>query len=310
MTNTMQGTKTGSATFTLLLTKPVTAASLAAPILAAHLGITEGRALRRLTSGPGPIASGLEDTVARRLFALLTMFGITLRLRPDNDAALRFDLSVQKAIWADTHVVAEKLALALGREPALIAQALDHPGGLMLCDLGPLQAREMQVRLAPIRGIFVLQGDQDGAIYDLFLPDALTAAQSLRLMSALSPMAARPDPLTGACATDLCPALRDRLFTRLPDLGLLAIDRRFQRFDLYLTGVTGWVTRDLADFLAVRTGQPRALFEVISPSKPLLIDHGLTPAVLRQFRADYAAIGLSTRPLLRGLSRFPENPIL
>lgn len=306
----MHGTTTGSVGYSLLMTGPVALAALAAPILAAHLGISESRALRRLTTGPGPIATGLDQMAARQLFALLTTLGLTLCLRPDNDAAQRLDLSVQLAVWADVGHVSAQLSLVLARDPVEIAQSLQRPEGLMLRNLGRLQAREMQARLASIRGLVVLQADQDGAIYDLFHDHTLTASQTTHLCTVLRHLGLRPDPFTGACATALNRVQRDHLLARLPDLGLFAIDRRFQRFDLYLTRVTGWVTRDLADFLALRTGQPRSRFEVISSAEPLLLDHGLTPAVLRQFQADYAAIGLFTRPLLRGLSRFPKNPIL
>lgn len=305
----IEGTTGGLDSYSLLLTGPVAMAALAAPILASHLGISEGRALRRLTTGPGPIASGLDQIAARRLLALLSTFGMTVRLRPDHDSKLRYDLSVQKAVWAKTDIVSAQLAVALARDPAHISCALDRPGGLMLCDLGLLQAREIGARLARIRGAVVLQTEQEGAIFDLFPPDTLTRSQKTDLFSALRSMGMASDPVTGACATSLNRLQRDHLLGHLPDFGLLALDRRFQRFDLYLTEVQGWVTRDLADFLAVRTGQPRARFEVISSTEPLLIDHGLAHAALRQFRTDYASIGLSTRALLRGLSRFPENPL-
>ena len=75
------------------------------------------------------------------------------------------------------------------------------------------------------------------------------------------------------------------------------------RYDLMLTDVTGWVTKDLADFLVGRTAQPRSRFEVISPDAPLALDRGLGQNVARQFRGDYAAIGLHTRLILSGRSR-------
>lgn len=306
----MHSTSTGSASFTLYLAAPTGVAALAAPVLAAHLGITESLAFRRLSTSPGPIARGLGPQAAQRLFSVLSVLGLQLRLRSNDDKAAQCDLSVQLSVWADPARVSADLATALSRDPANIAQALAQPGGLILQDLSPQQARAARERISPIRGLILLRADRDGALFDLFATRSLTPGEHDRLTDALRVIGARADRLTGACAAGLGPAMRDHVMSRLPDLGLIPLDRSFQRFDLYLTNVTGWVTKDLADFLAARTGQPRARFEVISPANPLLLDHGLTHAVLRQFCADYAAIGLSTRPLLRGLAGFPDNPIL
>lgn len=306
----MHSTSTGSASFTLHLAAPATVASLAAPVLVAHLGITESLALRRLTNSPGPIARGLGPKAAQRLFSVLSALGLQLYLRTDDDSALRYDLSLQLSVWADPGRVAARLSSVLSRDPADVAQALVRPGGLILPDLTPAQVRALRDRLAPVRGLILLCADRDGALSDLFATRTLTPGQQTRLADMLHLIGARPDRLTGACAAGLGPAMRDHLLSRLPDLGLIALDRSFQRFDLYLTHVSGWVTKDLADFLATRTGQPRARFEVISPAHPLRLDNGLTHAVLRQFCADYVAIGLFTRPRLRGLPGFPDNPIL
>jgi len=310
MRGAMQSTRTGSASFTLHLAAPTRVAALAAPVLAAHLGITESLAFRRLSTSPGPIAQGLAAHAAQRLFSVLSALGLQLRLRRDDDRTAQCDLSVQLSVWADCGRAAAQLATALSRDPADIAQALVRPGGLILQDLSPQEVRAARERISRIRGLILLRADRDGALSDLFATRALKPGERARLADMLHLIGARSDRLTGACAAGLGPAMRDQLMSRLPDLGLIALDRSLQRFDLYLTNVTGWVTKDLADFLAARTGQPRARFEVISPADPLLLDHGLTHAVLRQFCGDYAAIGLFTRPLLRGLTGFPDNPIL
>lgn len=306
----MDITTTGSARFSLHLAAPAMSPALAAPVLASHLGITESHAFRRLSISPGLIARGLGPQAAQRLFSVLSALGLQLHLRPDGDRTAQFDLSVQLSVWADSRRAVARLAAVLSRDPADIAQALVCPGGLILPDLNQHKLRDLKDRLGLIRGLILLRADRDGALSDLFATRPLAPAQHSRLTEILRMIGARPDRLTGACAAGLCPAMRDHLMSRLPDLGLIALDRGLQRFDLYLTGVTGWVTKDLADFLATRTGQPRARFEVISPANPVRLDSGLTHAVLRQFCADYAAIGLSTRPLLRGLTGFPDNPIL
>jgi hypothetical protein len=306
----MHSTTTGSARFSLHLAAPALVPALAAPVLASHLGITESLAFRRLSHRPGPIARGLGQEAAQRLFSVLSALGLRLHLLPDGDRTAQFDVSVQLSVWADSRRAVARLAAVLSRDPADIAQALVRPGGLILPELSQPQLRALRDRLEPIRGLILLCSDREGGMSDLFATRPLAPDQHARLTEMLRMIGARPDRLTGACAAGLAPVMRDHLLTRLPDLGLIALDRGLQRFDLYLTGVTGWVTKDLADFLATRTGQPRARFEVISPADPVLLDSGLTHAVLRQFCADYAAIGLSTRPLLRGLTGFPKNPIL
>lgn len=306
----MRHTITGSTGFSLYLTAPAGMAAVSATILARHVGISEDNALRRLSACPGPIASGLNAQAAQRLLTLLSALGLRLRLWPDGDQMQQCDLSVQLSVWANPNSTARRLAMVLARDTVDVAAALTRPGGLVLQGLGPLEACRLQDRLAPIRGLVLLRSDHDGALYDLFATRLLTEGEQARLSESLRLIGARADPVTGACAGGLGSTLRDHLLSRLPDLNLVALDRTIQRFDLYLIGVTGWVTKDLADFLAARTGQPRARFEVISPTNPIRLDHGLSHAVLRQFCADYAAIGLMTRPLLRGLLGFPDNPTL
>lgn len=306
----MHGTTTGSTGLSLHLTVPIAVPGLAAPILAAHLGISESGALHRLSSGPGMIASGLDPQSAQLLFNLLSVLGLHLRIGPDARDVPRYDLSIQLSIWADPRRTAEKIASALSRDPEDVAKDLSLPGGLILPDLALREIDLLQNRLSAIRGVILLRADRDGLLYDLFTTRTLSDDQQIRLAKALKRIGARPDGLTGACAAGVGQASRDHLLSRNPDLPLLAIERSIQRYDLFLTGVFGWVTKDLADFLVARTGQPRARFEVISPSAPVLIDRGLTYSVMRQFYGDYAAIGLFTCPQLRGLARFPENAFL
>lgn len=306
----MPAIKTDAERFSLHLAAPTAVARLAAPVLASHLGISLSTALHRLTSSPAPIARRLHPMAAERLFVLLSTLGLDLRLSPDDDSAQQCDLSIQRSVWAHPHRTARRLAETLGRDVEEVDLCLSRPGGLILPGLPFGKARQMENRLSAIRGLIILRTDCDGGLFDLFAPRPLTPLQEKRVADAVSAIGARPDSLTGACAAGIDAAVRARLAAQLPDLGLIALDRSIQRFDLHLIGVTGWVSKDLADFLAARTAQPRARFEVISPSHPILLDHGLTHAVLRQFCADYAAVGLSTRPMLRGLRRFPENPSL
>lgn len=306
----MNNTTTGSTGLSLYLTMPAAVPSLAAPVLAAHLGITESSALHRLSAGPGLIASGLDQQSAQRLFTILSALGLNLRVDPAARALPRHDLSIQLSIWGDLGRAADTIAGVLSCGRSGVANALTRPGGLMLPDLGAQEARRLQDRLAVIPGVIVLCTNREDAPFDLFATRPLSHHQRAKLEKALRYIGARPDDLTGACAAGLGLASRDHLISRFSDLHLIALSRSVQRFDLYLTGVVGWVTKDLADFLVARTGQPRARFEMITSSDPILIDCGLTYSVMRQFCADYAAIGLFSRPLLRGLTQFPDNAIL
>lgn len=306
----MRASGSDTARFTLLLAAPSAMAHLAAPVLADHLGITTGTALQRLRESPGPIARKLAPQPAQLLYALLSALGLNLLVQAEDDQPPLYDLSIQRSLWTDPKRVARRLATALGLELRTVDQALERPGGLILTGLTMVEAQQTERRLSDIRGLIVLRTDRDGALYDLFATRPLNPAESDALTAAVRGVSARPDLLTGACAAGLDQAACRRLLSALPDLGLIALDRGVQRFDLQLVGVRGWVTQDLADFLVARTAQPRARFEVISPETPVTLDRGLTHAVLRQFCADYAAIGLITRPRLRGLNQCPENPIL
>ncbi|WP_235933108.1 hypothetical protein [Paragemmobacter ruber] len=306
----MQPTGSDTSHFTLLLAAPSAVAHLAAPILADHLGITTGAALQRLTESPGPIARRLAPQPAQLLYSLLSALGLNLLLQRDDDRSPLFDLSIQPSIWVDPGRLSRRLARVLGLAAETIEVAIARPGGLMLTALPLAEAHALERRLAAIRGLIVLRFEREGAFYDLFPTRVLLSPERDALALALQAEDARPDPLTGACAAGLNEAACTRVLAAVPAAGLLALDRSIQRFDLHLVGVHGWVTGDLADFLATRTSLPRARFEVISQDDPITLDRGLTHAVLRQFCADYAAIGLQTRPCLRGLTRFPDNPTL
>jgi hypothetical protein len=306
----MQPSECETTRVTLLLAAPSAVAQLAAPVLADHLGISTRTALQRLMASPGPIARQLAPQSAELLCSLLSALGLNPLIQPEGDRSPRCDLSIQRSIWVDPDRASRRLASALGLDIRSVDQAMGRPGGLMLTGLTLAEAQQMHQRLSAIRGLILLQSDRKTALYDVFATRPLRGDEGDALTAALRSISARPDPLSGACASGLDGPARKRLIAALPDLGLIALDRGVQRFDLQLVGVRGWVTQDLADFLVARTAQPRARFEVISPDEPVTLDRGLTHAVLRQFCADYAAIGLLTRPLLRGLSRFPDNPIL
>lgn len=275
------------------------------PALSSLLGIDIDNLGAAVARGPGVIATDVPANLARRVARLAAVLNIPLRLVPSGAAhraapPQRIDLSVQLSVWADAQRVSARVARMLGLAPQPVAFALSRPGGMILPDQDPDVAIRHFAVLQRIRGLVIASSDPETAQYDLHLTRPLAASDQARLDACLRHVGAREDALTGAVASGLTRALRDHVLTRLPDLGLLAIDRRFQRFDLHLTGTCGWVTRDLADFLVSRTQQPRARFETLSPAAPVTLDLGLRDVVARQFCSDYAAIGLFVRPVLAG----------
>lgn len=274
---------------------------LAASVLARHLGIPREAAIARLSSAPSQLATDLSPQDAERLAALLATLGLSVSL--DDVGARRFDLSAQLAVWADLEKTAVRLSQIVDRAPQDVARALRHCGGLILEGLDGDTATALSARLARVRGLIVTHSDRATALYDIYTTRPLFDLEATRLAAVTSLLGTRRDGLTEAVATGLDRRNLDRLMSRLSDLDLIALDRAFQRFDLVLTGVTGWTDADLADFLTARTHKPRAAFEMLSPSEPVKLDLGLKLHVARQFCADYAAIGLMVRPVLSSRGR-------
>jgi hypothetical protein len=79
---------------------------------------------------------------------------------------------------------------------------------------------------------------------------------------------------------------------------VVALNRDFQRFDLILAGAPGIERRELADFLAARSSLPPQAFARGEAQAGLRLECGLTRADALAFQADYAAIGIETRPHL------------
>ncbi|MBC2836088.1 hypothetical protein [Paragemmobacter straminiformis] len=295
-----------SARLRLVLVSTGPSAALAAATLQQHLNLPERVALERLSSAPSVLAEGLDADTARRLANLLRSFGLRVRVDGDGVTSDLVDLSIQLAMPLRVQRTVRQIVVETGLDAGEIGAALAGPGGLVLTGLPRDEVSRLQQSLGRMNSLTLIESDPASAVYDVYLPDGtVNEALSERLRM----MGAEGDPITGAVATGLDRALCRHLVQRFPDAGLIAIDRAFQRFDLYLTRVTGWVTRDLADFLAARTGLPRSRFEVLSQGTPLRIELGLTHAAARQFRADYATIGLHTLMVLSGLGEDSDNSI-
>jgi hypothetical protein len=275
--------------------------------LVTHLGLTPSAALARLSEAPSVLAEAVEAAVARKLADLMRSFGLRVRLDPVSGFTTETDLSIQVLVPVRMQRTVRLVAETTGLDVTEVARRLALPGGVVMTGLSRAEVVRHHAVLGRLPNLTLIESDPSSAMYDVFLSggsgtEALT--DRLRLMGA------EADPITGAVAAGLDRKLCDHLTGRVGEAGLLVLDRAFQRYDMYLTRATGWVTNDLADFLVARTGLPRSRFEVLSERAPLRIECGLTHAAARQFRADYASIGLHTLVVLSGLGETGDNPRL
>lgn len=282
-------------------TAPCARNDLTAPDLSCTFGIPHEVASEWLAAGPSFLAADPCPKHAEGLAALVAM-----RDSPDSAGEIGIggiDVSVQLAVWAEVEGMSARLSHLLRSDPSDVARELGQSGGLIHEGLDGDSALRIAARLRQLPGLIVTLSDRATALYDIYLTRPLFDIEATRLNAMTGLIGTLPDALTEAVATGLDRRNRDVLLSRLPDLGLVAIDRAFQRFDLILTGATGWTTPELADFLVARTQRPRAAFETLSPDLPVKLDLGLRSNVARQFCADYAAIGLMVRPVLSSRGR-------
>ena len=132
------------------------------------------------------------------------------------------------------------------------------------------------------------------ALSDLFVVGTLSTGLARALGRYLALFCAAPCRFSGALAAGLTLHQVKQLSLRFPDANLLGLDRAFQRFDLFLTGIGDLAAQDVAEFLSTRTNLSGAMVECVTPLQPLQIEKGLSRGATQQFRADYAAIGLQT----------------
>jgi hypothetical protein len=286
------------------------------PTLARHLGISREEAARRLLQIPSVLADHIPADLAHRLAALLSTFGAQVRLEavgngrtPKPSSAARVDLSIQPLEAARLTNAAKALSLLLpttflpqqDRCPKQIEAALAGPGGLILKGLTPVDLTRTRCQLRRVEGLLAAKSNPFTALYDL-LPDArkmlgFKLDLPVAFLADLKRLGLGPCKLTGAVAARLGDRTRRMLLARYPNLGLLALNQDFQRFDLFLTGARNVSPRELADFLISRSDLPRDTVERMP--RHLKIETGLTRANALAFQSDYAALGLETCARLR-----------
>lgn len=300
----MSANISSSARLRLVLASAGPTGRLAAGVLAQHLGVSPAAALVMIDEAPTVLAEAIDPEAALRLAGLLRSFGMRVRIDPAETRPEALDLSIQISLPVRMQRTIRLVAEETGLEAGAVAQGLQQPGGLVLSGLARADVARFTARLGRLGSLTLVESDPATAIYDVFLPDGdMTEALSDRLRM----LGVEADPITGAVAAGLDRALCAHLQSRVTAPKLLVLDRAFQRYDMYLARAKGWVTQKLADFLVARTGLPRSRFEVLSESLPLQIERGLTYATARQFRADYASIGLQTLLVLAGQTQSADN---
>ena len=263
---------------------PADMIELAAPIVAIHLAISHEDAAAQLRLGQVHMA---KSRAALRLLPLLQALGFSPQILSGSAAPI----AVQVGCITDAIRLAPDLAPLLRRDASAVLTALQRPGGMVLADLTAIQTAELRRVLAPLKGVRLTHAR---GLYDLFAIAPLEPANCHTLRRHLGELGSTPCRFSGALAAGLTARQVAQLTARNDDAGLLAVNRAFQRFDLFLTGTSGLPAEDVAAFLSTRADLSGMMIEGVTPLCPLQIETGLTRAAAIQFHADYAAIGLET----------------
>lgn len=285
---------------TLMLQAPSPQLALAADITAQYLHISRQAALARLSDAPTRIASSLPVGRARRLCVLLRLLGLRVSVLPDDVAPGEKPGGYEVSLQANAPDARARLRAVLATPPLPgMGAFLDMPSGVVIEGLDWSGVTVLRRRIKGDPGLRMLISDPQSASYDL-IPWGRPAdpASAAALTRHLRRLGAARCALTGAVGADLDAAMRAHVLSRFPRAGVVALNRDFQRFDLILTGAPDLPQRDLADFLAARSRVSHAALAQPGAAAGLRIECGLTRADTLAFQADYAAIGIETRPML------------
>ncbi len=267
-------------------------AGLAAGLLSTHLGLSRSVAALRLSRVPSVLAEAAPACIARKLQALMAAMGMRVRLDdPESGAAAdRVDLWLQANDEATPDAV-EQVAATLGLSTGQAHAGLHSPAGLII-PMTATRAAELRRALRRQRSLRLAASDPAVALYDLFLlPGVQPGAALLRLLGQLGATACA----FGGAIAGAMDARSAALVVARHGMQVQALNRDFQRFDLYLTGRNGVSDKELADFFATRCAKPRERLLTTDAERPTRIESGLTRAAARQFMSDYATFGIETR---------------
>lgn len=219
-----------TAAFRVILTAPSPRAILAAGVLARAAGLDPALAGQRLGAAPGVLCEGLAAAAARRLAAMLRLFGLRVRTEaagfPEAEAdEPRFDVSVQAV------PPVPGLPALLGLPRADVAAGLRSPGGLVLAGLDWAEVSAQRQALSRLPGVRVVVSDPDTATYDLFRAGRVALPAEAALAAQARRLGHRTCPRTGAVVAGLDRTVCAHLLRRFPGAGVVAVNRDFQLFD-------------------------------------------------------------------------------
>ncbi|MGC9446553.1 hypothetical protein [Cereibacter johrii] len=277
---------------------------LAAGVISDHLGLDRPQATRLLAREGGVLAEAVARPVAERLVPLLLALGVTVRLDPSGsaEAALPVDVAVQPLRMPSEGTVG-RLAAHLSYDESALRTALSRPQGLVL-RMGRREAETLRRSFRRDGSVRIALSNVAGARFDLFLKPG--CEMSAGLATLLRRLGLKPCLFSGAVGAGLSPrtaALVVRQHGGLVD----AVNRDFQRFDLFLAGGRELARPDLADFLATRARIERTRLLSPAEARSIRLEAGLSRAAARRFHEDYAAIGLDTRIELVALAPLAEG---
>jgi hypothetical protein len=285
---------------TVVLLAPSQQGFLAADTVAETLRIPQAEALVRLAEAPARLAEDLPVGRARRLGTMLRLLGLRVAVQPADAPMVELVQRYEVALLADRPEARACLADRLaGIVPATGTTATALPDCAVVEGLDWSAVTALRRRIRGVVGLRLLVSDPEQAIYDLLPQGRPTDPDSARALGRyLQRLGLARCALTGAVAAGLDAAMRRLVMARFPQAGVVALNRDFQRFDLILAGAPGIERRELADFLAARSSLPPQAFARGEAQAGLRLECGLTRADALAFQADYAAIGIETRPRL------------
>lgn len=275
---------------------PAEMIALATSVLSRHLTISRQHAEDQLRSGMITLDRAIDAKTEDQMFALLGALGLSRKV---DDGPNDLTLSVQLTAPDDLAYLAQKLAVIAQLDLATAQQHLQRPGGVILQDLAEVDVTRLRKQIRRHQGLKTTQSDTS-ALCDLFVTGPLSANTSRELGRYLALIGVTPCRFSGALASELTVQQVKQICARFPTTCVIGLDRAFQRFDLFLTGIGDLAPQDVAEFLSTRTSLSGAMVECVTPLKPLQIEKSLTRGVTQQFRADYASIGLQTCARLSG----------
>lgn len=296
----MQTRLTDDSRCTVLLQAPSPQMALAADTVAQCLQISVPEALARLAEAPTRLAVNLPAGRARRLGTLLHLLGLRVAVvrgdAPSAEASHQFEVALQ-AIGPEGCTALATLIGAVAEGQGIVT--VDLPKCAVIEGLDWPAVSILRRRIKKVPGLRLLVSDPEQASYDL-IPAGRPADPDSEggLVGHLRRLGLARCALTGAVGANLDISMRRMVLARFPRSGVIALNRDFQRFDLILTGSPDPTRRELADFLSARTSLPHSAFAGSNSRAGLRIESGLTRADMLAFQADYAAIGIETRPRL------------